>query len=242
MAEPLIMRVSVLTKLINKIGGLNLALFVIFCILAIYFSASTNFIDTTTLVNKTDALNNTVQVMSIYSYPYKNYIVQERPFEQENIKIPKNNFEIGKALLLIALFATFMIINLAKKSLGNVLLISEIEKRSVDYLNEEVKKKKIMEWNTPMRAFLREKQVGDNEKLAESWFVPAEVVNMEGVPEYHVLGFNPYTGALKADLTMDEEFKGTDTCPGCGGKICHEKIIDATGYLAWKEMFSPRVR
>lgn len=236
MNEPLISKIRV------KFGGGRILILLLIILLLIYSSVSTRLIPAMKQINQTDANNNTVVMDAIYSYSFGDYIVKQIPFELENKAIPKNAPSSWVYFIIICLCIALVIIGMFEQG-KTILTRFEIENEAKLYLDWMKQNKKISEYREPYDSYLQKFRINDGERKADYWLLGTEEQSFRtGEWTYRVLVFNPFSGKLEADIETTHKFTGNDTCPGCGGRFCSEKIVDITGYLQWKEHFSPRIR
>lgn len=226
-------------RLKEKIGGFQLLIIFILIASIFYFSATTRWIPPANRINLTDDNNNTVEVIGIYSYSAGEYVLKEKEFEYENLEIPKDSFELEKAIFLIFFLIVLTVLNFRKEKRPDIITWDEAEKEARRYLDSQLDLKKIQSYEIPMTAFLKKKQVDSGEKLPDQWLIPANSITTEGMPEHHVLGINPWTANLERDFKTKKEFSGDDTCSRCGA-FYSEHIISPVGYKDWFEKFYPK--
>ena len=229
----------IVKRWVEKIGMLPLSLIIIIFLVLFWFSYATRQIPISTKVNTTDIDNRTVEVITIYSYAYKDYIYKERSFEEENRVIPKSSFPFEGVLLITFFVVVLHIIDTRKKESPEPAKIEEIREVAKEYLDLMKKEGLIIEYSLYLGGFLKEKQVDMGDHIPKTWMIPAEVITPEGENVYRWLGFNPFSRAVQFDWKMDKEFKGEDTCPICG-KFFHMKIISPEGYTIMRDQFAIR--
>lgn len=232
---------TIYTQLKDKLGGFQLLITVFMICALIYSSVTTWWIPPIKKINITEN-NQTFEIDGVYSYVHKDYIKKTKDFESMNSQIPKGSFEFQEAFLYIFLIIVLSMLNLRKGKETNPADEKEVREKAKTYLDKKMAEGKIKEYKMPVPCYLREKQVHDGEKVADTWFIPAELTTDEGEIEYHMIGFNPFTVKLKMDIKTKKEFRGEDICPNCG-QFYSMKIITPEGYREWYDTFeAPRKR
>ena len=231
---------SSFTLLKRKIGLLPLVLISLMIIIILYFSISSRWIPAAKIINETDANNQTVEILAIYSYAEGKYIPRTNNFEYSNSQIPKGSFEMGGAFFLITLLIIFAVILSKKGKIEDLIPIEDIIKNAekyLDYVRDVKGKISAYEIEIP-NCKLQYKQVDEGASKPETWLLPVNITPINRVPERLIFGFHPYdSGHLKFSLTKKGIFSDVDCCSKCGTRYSDIKVLTPKGYTQWFEQF-----
>lgn len=232
---------SSFTLLKNKIGVFPLLIILVLIILIFYYSFSSRWIPTYKFINSTDANNQTVEILAVYSFAEGRYIPKTNQFEYINSQIPKNSFSLEGAFLIITFLITLVVLLSRRGRIEDLLPIDEIIKRAESYLDYiKDAKKKIIDYDIELPSCkLQYKQVDDGERKPYTWLVPVNITPVNRVPERHILGFHPYgNGYLKFSLLKSNGIHtDVDCCSKCGTRYSDIKVLSPAGYSQWFEQF-----